>query len=113
MVTQSWGMLINKTSSKMQKMIEEAGYENDVIIVNNIHDAIYFMWRKDAKITKWLNDTLIPIMTEDFMPDQPIPLAANLDCGLNWKEQHEIKNNASITEIEALFSKLEEHDDAA
>lgn len=89
------GMLTVKVMNKMQKRIEDAGYDNDIIIFNTIHDAIYAYVRYDYKILKWYNDNLIECMTADYKENQVLRLKANLDIGHHWADQRELPNNCS------------------
>jgi DNA polymerase-1 len=102
------GMLTVKAMNKIQLRIEQAGYSNDIIIFNTIHDAIYAYVRHDYKILKWYNDNLIECMTEDYKDNQVLKLKANLDVGYHWADQRELPNNCSEQEIEKILE-LDKH----
>lgn len=97
------GMLTIKALMAFQKRIEDANLDNDVIIMNTIHDAIYMYIKDDPMTIKWANKHLIECMTADYTKNQEVPLAANLDVGYSWKDQRELPNNASIAEIESIL----------
>ena len=97
------GMLTVKAMNKIQQRIEEKGYDNDIVIFNTIHDAIYAYVRDDLEILKWYNDNLIECMTEDYKEDQVLKLKANLDVGFNWADQRELPNNCSTKTIEKIL----------
>jgi len=101
------GMLTVKAMNKIQKRIEEAGYDDDVILFNTIHDAIYAYVRHDYKILKWYNDNLIECMTEDYKENQVLKLKANLDVGYHWADQRELPNNCSEQEIREILNSKE------
>ena len=103
---QFWSILTALTINKMHQLIDEAGLENDIQVTSTIYDSIYFNVRKDPKIVKWLNDTLIPIMTQDFMQNQIIKNTADLEIGPDWADLHLIHNNATLEDIEQALKDI-------
>jgi len=71
-----------------------------VLIVNQIHDAIYFRIRNDSELIKLVNDKLIEVMCIPYRDDMPIPLEAELDIGFNWKDMVTLPNNCSVEKID-------------
>lgn len=106
---QFWSILTLLSMHKLNQLIEEAGYTNDIQITSSIYDAIYLIVRNDATIVKWLNDTLIPIMQQDFIPDQTVHNQANLEIGTDWSNlsKHELPHNATLTQIQETLDALE------
>ena len=106
---QFWSILTLLSMHKLNQFIEEAGYTNDIQITSSIYDAIYLIVRNDATIVKWLNDTLIPIMQQDFIPDQTVHNQANLEIGTDWSNlsKHELPHNATLTQIQETLDALE------
>ena len=106
---QFWSILTLLSMHKLNQLIEEAGYTNDIQITSSIYDAIYLVVRNDATIVKWLNDTLIPIMQQDFIPDQTVHNQANLEIGTDWSNlsKHELPHNATLTQIQETLDALE------
>jgi len=96
---QFWSILTALTINKMHQLIDDANLQDDIIVTSTIYDSIYFEVRNDPQIIKWLNDNLIPVMTKDFMPDQIVHNAANLDIGPNWANLVELPNDASLAHI--------------
>ena len=92
----------------IQDQINKAGYAQDILPVNTIYDALYFEIREDPKIIKWLNDTLIPIMTTQLFEEEFVPNVANLDIGKNLGEQYELPHNATIKQINETLQKIKE-----
>ena len=43
------------------------GYSDDIKVCCTIYDSIYLCVKCDATIIKWLNDTIIPIITKDAL----------------------------------------------
>ncbi len=107
MTIQSYGLLMNRAGDTTQKAIEKEGKVEDVILVNQIHDALYGLCRDDAETMQWVNNTVVGAMTEDFKEDQEIKLESNVDFGLSWDKTYECPNNASIEEIKNLRKEFE------
>ena len=53
----------------MHTLIDEQGYSDDIKVCCTIYDSIYLCVKCDATIIKWLNDTIIPILTKDIFID--------------------------------------------
>lgn len=112
-VTQSWGMLSNRAAIEIQKRIENSIYKYDIYLVNQIHDAIYFVWRDDIQVTKWLNDNLIECMEWQEHPSiqsDKIKIGAELDIGKSWDKQKTLNNKASLYEIQAVRNSMEKYE---
>ena len=107
-MSQFWSIITILTINKMHALIEQTGYTNDIQIVCSIYDSIYLVVKKDATIIKWLNDTIIPIITKDFITDIIVHNEAEGEIGFNWYDTVAIHNNASIEEIEEAIKKAEE-----
>ena len=106
---QFWSILTLLSMHKLNTLIDQAGYTNDIQITSSIYDAIYFIVRADPTIIKWLNDTLIPIMEQDFIPDQIVHNQANLEIGTDWSNlsKNELPHNASLTHIQEILDGFE------
>ena len=86
-VTQSWGMLLNRAMNATNKRIEEAGYGEDILPCNMIHDAGYFIVRDTPEHIKFLNDVLIEEMEwndDDAIRSTDVPMCAQLEIGKSW-----------------------------
>ena len=103
---QSYGLLMNRAGILFQERIEEAGYIDEVILINQIHDALYLLVKDDAQIVKWVNENLIEVMNIDYVEDQLIHNESELDVGRSWANQVTIKNNAALEEIQEVLSEL-------
>ena len=86
-------------------MIDEAGYQEDIIVTATIYDSIYFIVRDDLEIIKWLNDRIVPIMEQDFIENQTLHNSADLEIGPNWSELHHLDHNISTQEIKEVREK--------
>ena len=106
--SQFWSILTLLTVNKMHSLIKEKGYENDIKVVSSIYDSIYLHMKCDAELIKWVNDTIIPILTTDFIKDIIVHNEAIGEIGLNWYDTVKIHNNANIQEIQAAIQKAYE-----
>lgn len=101
-VTQSWGMLLNRAMIATNNRIIAAGYENDILPINLIHDAGYFLIKNNPIFVKFLNDVLIEEMSWNDHPairSTEVPMAAELDIGYSWDKMKTLKNHLTIEEI--------------
>ena len=105
---QGFGMLTVTAMNRLQKLIESEGMEDDVVIIMNIHDAIYGYCTDTPEIIKWLNENLITVMVEDFYEDQDIKLKAEMDIGYTWKQQITLNNGATIEDIQKVLNECVE-----
>ena len=90
----------------MYQLIDEQGYEKDIFITSTIYDSIYFIIRDDVKVVKWLNDTLIPIMEQDYMADQILPNSAELEIGPDWNTLFTLPHEASLEKLREIRRKF-------
>lgn len=108
-ITQSWGMLSNRAAIAIQRRIEESSYRLDIFLVNQIHDAIYFVWRNDPVITHWLNQVVVEEMSWQEHPiimSDDVKLGAELDVGYSWDSMVTIKNDATLEDITDILKGL-------
>lgn len=108
-VTQSWGMLINRTAIALVRKLLRSEFYDKIYPINTIHDAIYFIFLDDVATIKWLNDNLVEEMRWNAHPaiqSTDVPMEAALDIGPNWAEQYTLPNNATEAEIETVRAKI-------
>lgn len=103
---QFWSILTAIAINEIHHRIDAAGMQNDIKVTSTIYDSIYFIVRQDAATIKWLNDNIVPIMTQDFIIDQIVKNEASLELGTDWSNLVEIPNNATIEQINEVLSKL-------
>lgn len=101
---QFWDHLTLVGLAKIVDRIMEEGYDDDITVHATIYDSLYFEITNDIEIIEWMNRNLIECMTEDFVPNQKIPLVANMDVGTTWADLKELPNNASMSEIKEVLS---------
>jgi DNA polymerase I len=105
-VTQSWGMLLNRAMIATNERIEEAGYALDILPINMIHDAGYFLIREDPVVIQFLNKVLIHEMEWNDHPlikSVDVPMRASLEIGRSWDALTTLPNNASLEEIQHVL----------
>ena len=108
-ITQSWGMLLNRAMNATNQRIEEAGYSQDILPCNMIHDAGYFIVRNDPQYIKFLNDVLIQEMEwndHDSIRSKDVPMKASLEIGKSWDTLVSLNNNAPLKEITTWQTKI-------
>lgn len=106
--SQFWSILTGLTINKLHHLIDEAGYQNDILVTSTIYDSIYFEVRNDPTIIKWLNDHIIPIMEQDFLEDQIVHNSANLEIGPSWADLHELPHEATLEYISDILTTIED-----
>ena len=89
--------------NRFQSLIEENGYDDDVIIIATVHDSVELYIRDDLTIIKWVNDNLINEMCKDLFPNQVISNDAELDIGMAWSQHITLPKNASEDEIKEIL----------
>ena len=105
---QGYSVLTQIAALKMREMIIDAGKTDSIQLINLIHDALYFEVDDNPETIQWLNNTLIPIMTANFLIDQKVKLQAALDIGYNLYDVKELPKNASIEDIHNIRKALQE-----
>ena len=106
--SQFWSILTILVINKMNSLIEAEGLAQDIEIVSSIYDSIYIHVRKDPELIQWVNDTIIPLLTKDFLKDIIVHNEAQGEVGLNWFDTVPVPNGASREEIEEAMRKAEE-----
>lgn len=101
---QFWSLITLLTVNEMHRRIDQSNA--DLFTIATIYDSIYYCVREDATTIKWLNDNIVPLITQDWMINQAIPNAAEGAIGRNWADLHRIPNGASLEQINDVLSNL-------
>jgi DNA polymerase-1 len=104
---QFWSILTILTINKLHQLIDEQGLQSKVQIISSIYDSIYIDVDRDPVVVKWVNDTIIPLLTADFIPNQRIPNSAEAEIGTSWADLLPLPNNASLEEITTIINSIE------
>ena len=102
-------MLLNRAMIATNARIEKAGYGTDILPINMIHDAGYFLVKNDPILVKFLNDVLIDEMEwndDDRIRSTAVPMMASLEIGKSWDKLINLKNNLTLKEITDELSTL-------
>ena len=106
--SQFWSILTLLTVNKMHHLIKEKSEQDNIKIISSIYDSIYIHMKDDSNLIKWVNDTIIPILTVDWIKDIIVHNEAEAEIGYNWYDSIKISNNASLEEIEEAKTKAKE-----
>ena len=90
----------------MHQLIDDNNLQDDIFCTSTIYDSIYYCVREDATVIKWLNDNIIPIITQDFMVGQVIHNEASAEIGLDWSDLHHVANGATISDIQTILDSI-------
>lgn len=105
---QSYGMLNNRTLFKVIEHSEKDGLSESILPSCLIHDASYWMVKRDISVVKKLNDYLSEEMNWAGLPEIQHPqvgLGGNLGIFYpSWAYEIELPNFATEAEIEAICS---------
>jgi hypothetical protein len=104
--SQFWSILTLISLHRLNNEIVVTKQEEDIQANATIYDAIYGIVKADPKPIKWLNDTICPIMEEDFLEDQVVHNSANLEIGLSWADLTELEHNATIEQIQEVIDEI-------
>lgn len=105
---QFWDTISIITCNQIQDRIDKANRTEDIQITSSIYDSIYFNCRDNLDTIKWLNDNIVPLLTQKIFTNQLVPNAAKGQVGTNWSNLTDIENNASLGEISATLTKIKE-----
>jgi hypothetical protein len=107
--SQSYGMLLNRALIELDQRLRRDNLTSDILMSNCIHDAAYFIVKKDPEIVYWLNQNLIEVMSwqeDPAIKSTEVLLGAELDIGTTWANGNTIPNDASIEYITEFLENL-------
>ena len=99
---QFWSIVTSLTINK----IHQLQGDRDIECISTIYDSIYYVVKDDADTIKWLNDTIVPIITKDFMIGQAVPNEAAGEIGYDWATLELVPNEATLEDIKEIQRKL-------
>jgi len=103
---QYWSIITALTINKTHQWIDNNRLQNDIFCTSTIYDSIYFCIKADAALIKHFNDTIVPIITADFIENQLIHNEAQGEIGPDWSSLQPVPNNASIEQIQAILDAI-------
>lgn len=105
---QSYGLLNNRAGHEVMQKVRASEYALDIVMCAQIHDALYFRWKDDLVITRWLNNIVSEAMAWQDDPEiahDDVHLSGELDIFYpSWKDPTTLKNNISIEEIKETIA---------
>ncbi len=104
---QFWSILTLLAINELHYLIDKLGYQKDIRVVSTIYDSIYLEVKSNPVIIKWLNDTLIKLMTAIYLPKEVVHNEAEGEIGTSWADLHELPNNASTEQIEQILKEIQ------
>lgn len=106
---QSYGLLNNRAGREVMAVVRASKYRYDICMCAMIHDALYFRWPDNIKITRWLNDVIAKAMAWQDLPEIAHPevhLSGELDIFYpNWANPITLSNYISESEIVQVIIK--------
>ena len=107
---QSYGLLNNRAAVELQNRLFDSPYIYDIKPVAHIHDAQYFVARRDPAVITWLNDNLIECMEWQDLPDirhDEVKLGGNLDIFCpSWAFPTEMPNKTALKDTSVILNGL-------
>ena len=103
---QSYGLLTNRAGIEIQRRIERDNMEENVILSNQIHDALYLVIKCDVPTITWVNKNLMEAMNKDYREGQVIHLEAELDIGPSWDKQYTLPNTFAESSTALVLSAI-------
>jgi len=112
MVTQSWGMLMNRALIEFNQRLEKSEFKNKVRLINTIHDAGYLLVKAEPEVVEWVNINFVECMKwqEGVIASDEVKMEAEVDFGLDWAHQETLHNNATKEECKAFIEAVNNYD---
>jgi len=106
---QSYGLLNNRAAIDFHGRLLQSKHKFDIKPISHIHDAQYFLAKKDANTIKWFNDNLIECMEWQDLPEiqhDDVKLGGTVELYIpNWSSKITLPNKATKEFIEAILKK--------
>ena len=107
---QSYGLLNNRAAIEFRERVMASPFRLDIKPIAHIHDAQYFLFRKNSKVLHWVNTNLIECMQWQDLPDiihPTVKLGGQLEIYFpSWAQSAEIPNGASELDIIRIMAGL-------
>lgn len=104
---QSYGLLNNRAAIEFYGRLLNSKYKYDIKPIAHIHDAQYFLLRKNHEVIKWFNDNLVECMEWQELPEIKHPqvgLGGAVELFIdNWSKHVTLPNKATTEQIEQLI----------
>lgn len=108
MLGQSYGMLNNRSTNEFMQKVWDSPYKLDILPINLIHDAAYFLIRNDIEVLMFVNEHLVKAMQWQALPElqhDTVKLGGELSVFYpDWSTEIVIPNGATREEILSICS---------
>lgn len=110
---QSYCLLNSRAGNAFLKIVRQSVHRLDIRPCVHIHDAQYYLVREDVQLIHWINETLVPCVEWQALPEIEHPdvkLGGELSIFFpTWNDELTIPNGATVDQILSLAS--EHHKD--
>lgn len=100
---QSYCLLNSRAGMAFNREVRQSEFRLDIKPCAQIHDAQYFLVRNDLRAVHWLNQTLVPHVQWQELPEiqhDEVKLGGELFvCHPNWATEIKIPNHATMDQI--------------
>jgi DNA polymerase I-like protein with 3'-5' exonuclease and polymerase domains len=103
---QSFSLITLIAMCRMNELIDEAGYTDDIKIISTIYDSLYYSITPDPEIIRWMNENIVREITRPYIIDEAVPNGAEGEIGSDFANLHETPNNATATEIAEIMNNI-------
>lgn len=107
---QSYGLLNNRAQNEFLARVAASNYKLDIHPIAAIHDATYWLVRRNPEVVKFVNDNLIECMEWNDDPaiyHPQVGLGGELEIFYpSWAESTKVPNKTSLEEIELILQGL-------
>ena len=107
---QSFGLLNNRAQNEFLARVAASEYRLDIHPIAAIHDATYWLVRRNPEVVKFVNDNLIECMEWNDDPaiyHPQVGLGGELEIFYpTWADPIGVKNKASLEDITEILDKL-------
>lgn len=107
---QSYGLLNNRASIEFQEKVFDSPHIFDIRPIAHIHDAQYFIVKRDPIVVKWMNDVMVECLLWQELPELKhgkVKLGGSMEIYYpTWATSTKVKNNSSLTEITNILENL-------
>lgn len=107
---QSYGLLNNRAMNNFMLKVWNSEYATDILPIAAIHDASYYLVKKDPEVVHFLNTYLIEEYNRVDLPEiehDKVGLGGEVDIFYpSWANPITIKKDCSLAEIEDILNSL-------
>lgn len=107
-MSQSYGLMNNRAVNAFMEKVWASPYKEEILPIAQIHDASYYLVKKDPEILEWLNIELVKEYNWNDLPEifhKEVGLGGEVSVFYpTWAEEISIPNEASLEEIRTTLN---------